>query len=159
MLNLGDGIAKGVVLHDVISKPNGEIVHDEPWEIGTMAPGEGATLTYDVAFSMLAPSGSYSVVAQVQAESGVAAMVVGIIEVLPSSLSRAGREHAEIELASREPDEGVAYAATGSGNDGHPRPPLPSSTMTPLLFFLGAVLCALGVRILRNEGSVGGQAS
>lgn len=52
--------ARNVSIHDLLYAPDGTVVHDEPWNIGDIEPGEELQLEYDASFGNDAPSGIYT---------------------------------------------------------------------------------------------------
>ncbi len=60
--------AYGVVLHDLVLDESGAVIHDEPWDIGIMAPREQVTITYDISFASAQP-GSYRLISELSGDN------------------------------------------------------------------------------------------
>jgi hypothetical protein len=58
--NTGNAEAAGIQLSDVLTDPSGVVVHTEPWDIGTIAPGEEVTVSYVFNFNDAAQPGNYT---------------------------------------------------------------------------------------------------
>ncbi len=48
-----------LVIRDVLFAPDGTVLHEESWEVGSIAGGEGVELAYETRFSEGAPAGMY----------------------------------------------------------------------------------------------------
>ncbi|HEU4677211.1 MAG TPA: hypothetical protein VFS75_00650 [Candidatus Paceibacterota bacterium] len=59
LTNDGDEAVDGVVLHDVLRDPEGAVLHEEVWDLGTVAAHETVRIGYDIGFDVDAPVGVY----------------------------------------------------------------------------------------------------
>ncbi len=59
-----------IVVHDVLSAPDGTLAHEEVWDVGSISSGEGVALAYDLSFGADAPHGTYMLSTVVYDEAG-----------------------------------------------------------------------------------------
>lgn len=60
LTNDGDAKSIPLSLHDLLHAPDGSVVNDASWNIGSLDGGESVQLAYDASFAANAPSGTYA---------------------------------------------------------------------------------------------------
>ncbi len=70
VLNDRDAASAPVAIHDVLSAPDGTVIHEEVWNVGAIPAGAGVALGYDTSFSEGAPRGTYTLSTVVYSEQG-----------------------------------------------------------------------------------------
>ncbi|HYC34674.1 MAG TPA: hypothetical protein VEC13_02985, partial [Candidatus Paceibacterota bacterium] len=58
--NTTNATARSVIFHDVLRDSSGNLIKDEVWDLGDIAPYEEIIITYKVSFSPFATAGTYS---------------------------------------------------------------------------------------------------
>ncbi len=111
--------AYDVVIHDLVKNENGEIIHEELFDIGVMAGREEVTIQYDISFATAA-AGSYSLwseivgsnMSSIATRNGEIVYAVAAPEVLLASTSIQTVAPARIERTTpRIPNTGVPATA------------------------------------------------
>lgn len=70
ILNTSNVASIPVVVHDILTAPDGTQVYDQHWDIGSLAGGDAVQLAYDANFSAGAPSGTYTLSTVIDDEKG-----------------------------------------------------------------------------------------
>lgn len=93
--NVGKGAAESVIVHDILRDPEGDLVRDEVWDLGTIEPGEIVEFSYDISFADDAAAGAYTLTAKVTGKNVAKAAVdaKGVIHV--GGVEREEREVAQ----------------------------------------------------------------
>lgn len=70
VINTSNSASIPVVVHDILTAPDGTQVYDEHWDIGSLSAGDAVQLAYDANFSAGAPSGTYTLSTVIYDEKG-----------------------------------------------------------------------------------------
>lgn len=106
--NMDGGSAYEAVLVDTLETEQGEVVHEEVWELGEVFPDEEITVTYSIVFEDDAKAGLYYNAARVEAENGVSNTATTSIEL---------KNNAEVLLSIEEDLNRIAAQAQSIQGD------------------------------------------
>ncbi len=59
-----------IILHDILRSPNGEVLRDEVWDLGTVLPHEEITVQYDITFNDGSAPGVYFLSTELKKQNG-----------------------------------------------------------------------------------------
>lgn len=83
--NRSDYPIRNAVMHDILRSPLGSVIHDEVWQLDTIAPQERVIINYDIAFASSAPGGMYILTTELESkEWPTASYANGSIEFKPT---------------------------------------------------------------------------
>lgn len=61
--------ATNVILHDILTDESGNVIHDEKWNLNTVAPHEEIYISYNIVFKNSIPAGRYILSAKIEADA------------------------------------------------------------------------------------------